>query len=217
MEKLDKTELQREKESLIEEMISFGMIKTKKVENAFRSIKREEFMPESVRKHAYEDRPLPIYENQTISQPSTIAEMLEWLEVKEDSKILEIGTGCGYNAALISKLTKKTVYSLENIEKLVNFTRSNLKKAGIKNVEVIYADGTRGYSEKAPYDRIIATCVCDEIPNSWKEQLKEGGILVAPVGITLGCEIVVAKKINREFVYTRHPGYAFVELTKGKK
>lgn len=189
-----------------------------RIYKAFKEIKREDFIPKELRKEAYRDAPLPIYENQTISQPSTIIEMLELLDVKEDSKILEIGTGSGYNAALLSKLTAKTVYSIERIKKLAEFAKSNLKKAKIKNVEVIYGDGSKGYAKEAPYDRIIATCAAKEIPNAWKEQLNEKGIIVAPVGRENDVHVMIAiQKINSQLISRRVKGqlYTFVPLVKG--
>ncbi len=201
------------KEQLIAYWEANKLVTDKRVLGAFREVKRQDFVPESLKKLAYDDIPLPLTEGQTISQPTTVVMMLELLEVKKDSKVLEIGTGCGYNAALISKLTDKKIYTIERLEKLVEMAKENIAKAEIKNIKIILGDGSKGYPKEAPYDRIIATCACTEIPKAWKEQLKEGGIIVAPVG-EASQTMIVARKINGEFTYSKHGGFSFVPLVK---
>lgn len=214
-----KIDIMREKEMLIENMIFHENLKDKRVIEAFRKIPRENFFASETKKRkdfaaiVYSDYAYPIYENQTISQPSTIAQMLELLEIKENHKVLEIGTGSGYNAALLSKLAK-FVYTIETIPKLVKFAVENLERIKIRNVKVIQGDGSRGYEKEAPYDRIIAACACDEIPEAWKEQLKDNGIIVAPVGANLSCEMVAATKINGKFSYSKRGMFSFVPMVK---
>jgi protein-L-isoaspartate(D-aspartate) O-methyltransferase len=181
---------------------------------AFKEVDRKDFVLKGYEENAYYDIPLPIFEEQTISQPSTIIMMLDFLDVKEDSKILEIGAGSGYNAALLSKLTKNKVIAVERIERLVKFAKENLKD--FKNVHVVYADGRFGYKKEAPYDRIIVTCSSPFICKSWREQLKEEGILVAPIGY-LEQEMIVAHKIKGKFKIERKGAFRFVPLMKGKK
>ncbi len=163
---------------------------------AFEKIRREDFIPEKDQKYAYEDSPIPILAGQTISQPSTIMVMLNALELKETDKVLEIGAGSGYNAALMGAVCKKgKVISIEYLRELANFASGNLKKAGIGNVIVIRGDGTKGYPQEAPYDKIICTAAIPRIPDEWLEQLRENGILVAPVGPEYSKKMINTQKM----------------------
>ncbi|RLE45492.1 protein-L-isoaspartate O-methyltransferase [Candidatus Woesearchaeota archaeon] len=207
--------MKKEKKELIQYWKTTKLVTDKRVIKAFEEVERENFILKKYKDEVYGDYPLPIYEGQTISQPTTVAMMLEFLEVKKDSKVLEIGTGSGYNAALLSKLTRNKVVTIERIRKLVNFAKKNLKKAGIKNVKVIYGDGTKGYKKEAPYDRIIATCGAKEIPKAWKEQLAEGGIIVAPIG-NLEQVMVIARKTKGKLTYQKKGEFRFVPLITGK-
>lgn len=149
----------------------------------FRKIKREDFIPKLLKNEAYEDRPLSIGYNVTISQPTTIVIMLQALELKKNDKVLEIGTGSGYNAALMAELIKPgIVYTLEIVKELAKFAENNLKKSNIKNVKVFVKDGSKGLQEYKPYDKIVFTAACKEIPYNLLDQLKENGILLAPIG-----------------------------------
>lgn len=152
--------------------------------HAFLTIPRESFIPSSLHEVAYADSPLPLMRGKTISQPTTIMLMNWALEVKKGEKILEIGTGSGYHAALLSKLVGKKgkILTTEVIPELVQFSRENLQKAGIANVEVIEDDGSKGMPEHAPFDKIIITAACREFPPPLLEQLKARGIIIAPVG-----------------------------------
>jgi len=161
--------------------------------------------------YADEDTALPIVAEQTISQPSTVVSMLDALEVGTGMKVLEIGAGSGYNAALLSKLAKK-VYSIERIKELVELARKNLKKAGIKNVNVIHADGKKGYAKEAPYDRIIVTAAAKKIPDTLLKQLKNGGVLLMPVGPEYGQELIRVRRKGKDYLYEKLGGYMFVPL-----
>lgn len=151
---------------------------------AFEEIPREEFVLDNMRDQAYNDTALPILRGKTISQPSTVLLMTDALDVKEGMKIFEVGSGSGYQAAILSKLAgeKGKVYSSEVLPELVMFSQDNLRKIGIKNVEVIESDGSQGFKDSAPYDRIIITAACPMIPRVLLDQLKANGIIVAPVG-----------------------------------
>ena len=159
-----------------------GKISTPVLE-AFGIINREGFVLPELRVRAYEDVPLPILRDKTISQPSTVLLMTEALELNGGQKVLEIGAGSGYQAALIGCLigTGRLV-STEVIPELVQFARENIAKAGVRNVEVVEQDGSQGYEEEAPYDRIIFTAASPKLPLHLLGQLKENGIMLVPVG-----------------------------------
>lgn len=172
------------KDSLLKYWKKINLIKDKRLIEAFKKIKREDFILEKDVKRAYGDYPLDIDYGQTISQPSTVMIMTESLELKEGNKVLEVGTGSGYQAAIIAELIGKTgkVYTTEIVNELVAFAKENLKKAKIKNVEIIKKDGSSGLKKFAPYDKIILTAACAKIPDVLIKQLNDPGILVAPVG-----------------------------------
>ncbi|HLC60802.1 MAG TPA: protein-L-isoaspartate O-methyltransferase [Candidatus Nanoarchaeia archaeon] len=172
-----------QKQKLIEHWISLGVIKDKKVIDAFKKIPREAFLKDR-KEEAYGDYPLPIGEGQTISQPTTVIIMTEALELKKGHKVLEVGSGSGYQAAIISKIVGNNgkVISTEIIQELAEFAKNNIEKLKIKNIELIKHDGSKGYAKDAPYDRIIVTAACPKIPKFLLSQLKENGIIIIPVG-----------------------------------
>lgn len=193
-----------DKKALIENLSKFGYIKTEKVRKAMETVDREEFIPNELKPYAYLDRPLPLEEGQTISAPHMVAVICEKLELEEGMNVLEIGTGFGYNAAVISEAMNKKghVYSVERIESLANTALENLKKTGYeKTVDVLIGDGTLGYDKGAPYDRIYGTAGSPYIPESLKKQLKIGGRLIIPVGDRLGFQdlICIVKESGSEF------------------
>jgi protein-L-isoaspartate(D-aspartate) O-methyltransferase len=177
--------MKREREELVEKLLNHGYIKTDKVKNAMLKVPREEFMPPENKPYAYVDQPLPIGEGQTISAPHMVAMICEKLALKEGMKVLEIGTGFGYNAAVVAEILKEKghLYSMERLNSLAEIAKENLKRTGYgENVTVIHRDGTLGYPEEAPYDRIYATASAPKVPEPLKEQLKIGGKLLTPVG-----------------------------------
>jgi len=179
----------------------------REIVNAFRNVKRENFIPESARKYAYLNEPLNIGYGQTISQPYTIALMLTLLKLEDRQKILEVGSGSGYVLALISEISNKSeIYGIERIKVLADKSRENLK--GRKNIEVICADGSLGLKEKAPFDRILVSASAKEIPQKLIEQLKTDGILVSCVNYS----IVYVKKTSKENIIREFPGFVFVPL-----
>jgi protein-L-isoaspartate(D-aspartate) O-methyltransferase len=147
-------------------------------------VKRHLFVPQYLRAQAYADYPLPIGEGQTISAPHMVAMMCEYLELERNDRVLEIGAGSGYHAAVIAELIGEGghVYSVERIPWLVKFATENLKRAGYTNVTVLSGDGTLGLPEYAPYDRISVTCAAPGVPPPLLEQLKTGGKLIIPIG-----------------------------------
>tara|TARA_Y100000031_G_scaffold47699_2_gene54420 strand:+ start:283 stop:921 length:639 start_codon:yes stop_codon:yes gene_type:complete len=151
--------------------------------NSFMAVNREDFVPQDLRHRAYEDNPLPLMRGKTISQPTTVMLMTHVLELKPNEKVFEIGTGSGYQAAIIAKIVepKGKVTTTEIIPELVNLAKQNLAKANIRNVEVYEDDGSNGIP-KQTFDKIIITAACREFPKPLLEQLKPGGIIVGPVG-----------------------------------
>ena len=153
--------------------------------DTFMSIPRENFVLEKDRWQAYGDYPLSVGYGQTISQPTTVMLMLKWLELRDGIKVLEIGAGSGYNAALLGRIIgdKGKVYSVEIVPELVEVAKRNLNEIDVKNVEAIFGDGSKGYEKEAPYDRIVVSCACpEEVLGVLVGQLKIGGVLVAPLG-----------------------------------
>ncbi len=169
------------KEEMIEIHLKGRDIEDPRVLKAMEEVDRKLFVPEDLQEVAYEDRPLPIGKSQTISQPYIVAYMAQALELNKNDKVLEVGTGCGYSAAILAKLAKK-VYSVEIIEWLANLAKENLKKTDLKNIETRHGDGYEGWPEAGPFDAIQLTAAPAKIPETLKKQLKIGGKLVAPVG-----------------------------------
>ena len=182
--------------------------------NAFLKVKREDFVLDEFKYLAYKDVALPILCDQTISQPSTIVYMLELLELEKRQKILEIGTGSGYNAALMAEIVEPgKVYTIEIIKELHEFAKKNLKN--YKNIILLNQDGSLGLKEFAPFNRIIFTAACPEIPYNLVDQLKENGILVAPVGEHYQEMIKIVKTKEGDKI-SNYGKFEFVKL-KGKK
>ena len=198
-------------DALINIMKSTGFLTSKKVENSIRNIPRHYFVPDSQKSEAYENTPIPIMKNQTISQPSVVARMTEWLELKDGQKVLEIGSGSGWQSAIIADLVGSgKVFTLERHSKLANFAKKNLGKIGIKNVEIIHGDGNLGLPEKSPFDRIMITAACKKVPEKLLDQLSNGGLLLAPIGKDIQ-SLVLLKKTSKGIVEIKNQkGYVFV-------
>jgi len=167
--------------SMVTEQIERRGVSNKLVLSAMRKIQRHEFVPDNMKSDAYEDNPLPIGEGQTISQPYIVALMTELLGLKGGEKVLEIGTGSGYQAAILAEIAKE-VYTIEIVRPLADSARERLSRLGYRNVVVKYGDGYKGWKEHAPFDGIIVTAAPDHIPQPLIEQLKVGGRMVIPVG-----------------------------------
>lgn len=207
-------DFEAENEKLIDHIKSIGYLKSKEIEEALRKIKRHLFVPNKIRYLAYRDSPLFIGHNQTISQPSTVVAMTEALSVKKDQKILEIGTGSGWQSSILSYLVgeKGFVYTVEIIEKLAEFAKKNIKRLGIKNIEVIIKDGSLGLEEKSPFDRIIVTAAAPDVPKPYLDQLKVNGILVIPVGDLYLQKMYVIKKLKDKIEKKSIGNFMFVPL-----
>jgi len=184
-----------DQKELVKALMAEGLLKSKRVTKAFEEVPREEFLPDALKGLAYSDTPLPIPGGQTISAPHMVAVMSEYLEVNAGQKILEIGTGSGYQAAIISRIAPRgKIYTVEVVPELTEFAKKNL--ADYKNVHVFSGDGSIGLPEYAPYDRIIATAGCPSIPKPWMDQLKENGRIVAPVGGMYEQRLILLEKKN---------------------
>lgn len=171
-----------ERKEMVLKQIQGRGVKDPRVLWAMRTVPRHLFVPEKYSKEAYADRPLPIGHDQTISQPYIVAYMTEALGLKGDERVLEIGTGSGYQAAVLSMLVRE-VYSIEILEPLAEEAARRLKELGYENVEVRCGDGYLGWPDKAPFDAIIVTAAPPEIPQELVKQLKVGGRMVLPVGV----------------------------------
>ncbi|MFP4116898.1 MAG: protein-L-isoaspartate(D-aspartate) O-methyltransferase [Candidatus Aenigmatarchaeota archaeon] len=211
---------ERNFEELIETMRSKGNLTSDRVEQAIRKALRHLFVPEEVKDRAYVDAPLSIGHGQTISQPSVVVKMTEYLEVEEGDKILEIGAGSGWQSAVLSHLVGEggKVYTVEVVESLAEKARESLNKTGVGNVEVVVGDGSTGLEDHAPYDGIICTAVSSRIQEEWVEQLKVGGRIVSPVSGVVLHNLVVVEKVSEDEqeVVEKERGYRFVKL-KGEK
>jgi len=208
--------LEQERENLVERLIKWGYLTKPQIIAAFRKVPRHEFIPGGGGSYAYADQPLPIGKGQTISAPSMIAIMMETLDLSPGLRVLEIGTGSGYNAALIAEVVgrKGTVVTVERIKELADFAKENLKRTGYGWVKVVTGDGSLGYEGGAPWDRILVTACAPEIPEPLIKQLKVGGKLGAPVGRDYMFQTwtVAEKRKEGEIVITEHGGCSFVPL-----
>lgn len=171
------------KKRMIEDQLKGRDITDEDVLDAMQQVDRELFVPEDKKDRAYDDSPLPIGKSQTISQPYIVAYMAQELNLEKSDTVLEIGTGCGYNAAVLSRLVKK-VYSIEIIEWLSKMAKENIEKTDYDNIEMKHGDGYEGWPENGPFDAIQLTAAPAKIPETLKKQLKIGGKILAPVGTT---------------------------------
>ena len=203
-------DLAQAKEEMLKEHLQARGIEDERVLSAFREVPREEFIPQELNHLSYEDTPLEIGNGQTISQPYTVAFMTQLLGPKEKDVVLEVGTGSGYQGAILSRLVRQ-VYSIERFKELSDKAKEVLDRLGYKNVELKVGDGSLGWPEKAPFDGVIVTAGSPDIPPPLLEQLKEGGRLVIPVG-THGQEMVKVTKTKVGVKREVFPGFRFVPL-----
>lgn len=183
---MGQNKFEEKRKRLVEQMVERGAVESESVKKAFLNVKRELFFGDRNKQHAYIDSAFPIGFGQTISQPSTIAIMLELLEAKKGMKVLEVGSGCGYVLALLSELVgeKGMVYGIELLDELVRVSIENLKKANIQNVQVKQGNGKKGWVQKAPFNRILVSAADSGVPATLIEQLSPNSRLVMPVGPT---------------------------------
>jgi protein-L-isoaspartate(D-aspartate) O-methyltransferase len=200
---------------MVKNQIEKRGITDKSVLSAMKEVPRHEFVEEGLKGVAYNDGPLPIGMGQTISQPYIVALMTELLDVSDEHKVLEVGTGSGYQAAVISHLAMSVV-TVERIPELYKKAKKTLRKLGYNNITVVMADGSIGYKEYAPYDRIIVTAASPSVPDELIDQLTNSGKMVIPVGGIFTQQLVVLKKEAGKTIKTDSIGVRFVPL-KGKK
>ncbi|MDQ6987166.1 MAG: protein-L-isoaspartate(D-aspartate) O-methyltransferase [Mariprofundaceae bacterium] len=185
-----------------------------RVLDAMLHVPRHMFVDAALASHAYQDSALPIGEGQTISQPYMVAKMSQLLELQGHERVLEIGTGCGYQTAVLSRLCRR-VYSIERIASLSQRARRNLRAARHANVMLKCADGTLGWDEYAPFDALLAAAGGSEIPNAWVQQLRDGGVLIMPIGSAGAHELIRLRKRAGKLIEERFDTCSFVPLIAG--
>src|ERR1019366_701287 len=201
---------------MVRDQIEARGIKNPEVLAVMRTVPRELFVPESVRPQAYDDHPLPIGFGQTISQPFIVGLMTELLDAKKNHRVLEIGTGSGYQAAILSRLAGE-LYSIEIVPELARSAAETLSRLGFRHVTVREGDGYRGWPEKAPFDRIILTAAPPEIPQVLLDELKPEGRLIAPVGVGVQNLVVVQKSVDGKTTIQTVLPVRFVPMIKDKE
>jgi protein-L-isoaspartate(D-aspartate) O-methyltransferase len=196
---------------MVKEQIEVRGVSDRRVLKAMEKVPRHLFVPEALLDQAYDDSPLTIGHKQTISQPYTVAFMTEALELKGGERVLEVGTGSGYQCAVLAELARE-VFSIERIPELAELARLRLKEMGYKNVHIVVGDGTLGLKDHAPFDAIIVTASGPELPATFIEQLAEGGRLVIPVGERSSQNMYRVRKQRGEVVKDYLGPFRFVEL-----
>ncbi|MBI2374435.1 MAG: protein-L-isoaspartate(D-aspartate) O-methyltransferase [Deltaproteobacteria bacterium] len=209
---LDTLETIKARARMVSETIEARGVKDARVLEAMRAVPRHLFVPEVDRAHAYEDRPLPIGLDQTISQPYIVALMTELAEPKAGHRVLEVGTGSGYQAAVLSKLVR-SVETIEIVPELAARAREDLRRLGFKNVTVTTGDGYRGLPDRAPFDSIVVTAAPAEVPQPLLDQLAIGGRLVIPVGERAQELLVIERKGKAEYARRSVIPVMFVPMT----
>jgi protein-L-isoaspartate(D-aspartate) O-methyltransferase len=206
------------RQRMVRNQIESRGIKSPAVLTAMRKVERHRFVPKELMPLAYDDSPLPIGDGQTISQPYIVAFMTEALDLTPTDKVLEIGTGSGYQAAVLGELCAE-VYTIEIFESLANRSGELLRKLGYSNVHVRHGDGYLGWPEQSPFDAIIVTCSPTAIPKPLQDQLKEGGRMIIPVGERPGQELVLVTKKGGKIRQERVLSVLFVPMIDkdGKK
>ena len=199
------------RKKMVEEQIIARGIKDKRLIDVLYKLERHRFVPENSKNSAYGDFPLPIGEGQTISQPYMVALMTECLSLKGNEKVLEIGTGSGYQTAILAELARE-VYSIERIESLKLKAEKILNELGYTNIKIKLGDGTLGWPEEAPFDRIIVTAATQDIPLPLLEQLNDRGIVVIPLGDRFSQVLAKIEKKNNQIIREDICGCVFVPL-----
>jgi protein-L-isoaspartate(D-aspartate) O-methyltransferase len=196
---------------MVEEQLRARGIRDERVLEAMARVPRHEFVPPEHRDEAYEDHPIAIGEGQTISQPFVVAAMLEALALRPEDVALEVGTGSGYQTAVLAELVR-AVYSIERIASLAERARGALERLGYSNVTVVHGDGSQGLPEAAPFDAIVVSAAAPRVPRPLIEQLRDGGRLVIPVGSGFAQELQLVRKFGNNSTVLYLDGVRFVPL-----
>ena len=203
------SEIIKEREILLDYLERKNYLKTSKVREAMLTVDRRNFVRTSDRLLAYDDTPLRIGQGQTISAPHMVVMMLEELNLCDEDNLLEIGSGCGYHAAVSSKMVSK-VTTIERIPYIYELACENLE--GYENIDIINGDGSRGFEPNSPYQKIMVTCGAPRVPTPLVDQLEKGGLMVIPVGGRIAQELLTIEKTNTGITVSRRPGVAFVPM-----
>jgi protein-L-isoaspartate(D-aspartate) O-methyltransferase len=203
-----------QREAMVRKQLADRGIRDQRVLEAMRQVPRHEFVPETFRQQAYEDRPLPIGEDQTISQPYIVAEMLERLALKAGDRVLEVGTGSGYVTALLASLATE-VYSVERHAALATTAEATLHRLEFRNVHIRVGDGARGWAEQAPFDAILVSAATSAVPPALFAQLREGGRMIVPVGSSFSQDLQLIVKVGGQPEVKILEGCRFVPLVEG--
>jgi protein-L-isoaspartate(D-aspartate) O-methyltransferase len=201
-----------QRQQMVQKQLMPRGINDQRVLGAMAKVPREEFVAPESRVASYEDGPLPIGYGQTISQPYIVAFMTEQLRMKPSDRVLEVGTGSGYQAAILGELVSE-VYSIEIVEPLAKNAEATLQRLGYKNVHVKFGDGYKGWPEEAPFDAIIVTCAPDKVPQALVDQLKDGGRMVIPVGDRFAQQLYLLEKKNGQLKQSATLPVRFVPMT----
>jgi protein-L-isoaspartate(D-aspartate) O-methyltransferase len=211
--KNDPDKFEKIRQRMVRNQIVAKGIKDQKVIQAMLNVQRHLFVPKNYERMAYEDRPLSIGEGQTISQPYIVALMTETLDLKKEMKVLEIGTGSGYQAAILAEIVDH-VYTIEIIESLGLKAKELLESLAYNNIKIKIGDGYKGWIEHAPFDAIIVTCAPSDIPKPLEEQLKEGGKMIIPLGGSITQELILFEKKNGKLIRKTVAPVRFVPMIK---
>jgi protein-L-isoaspartate(D-aspartate) O-methyltransferase len=201
-----------QRQRMVQQQLVTRGIKDARVLAAMAKVPREEFVPPDSRTASYEDGPLPLGYAQTISQPYIVAFMTEQLRPKPSDRVLEVGTGSGYQAAILAELVSE-VYSIEIVERLAKSAEATLQRLGYKNVHLKIGDGYQGWPEVGPFDAIIVTCAPDKVPQALVDQLKDGGRMVIPVGDRFAQQLYLLEKKNGQLKQSATLPVRFVPMT----
>jgi protein-L-isoaspartate(D-aspartate) O-methyltransferase len=195
--------------NLIDSLVEDKWLKTPRIIEAFKKVKRQDFMPEDIKALSEINEAMPIGRGQTISQPLTVAFMIEELQPKRGDKVLDVGSGSGWTTALLAHIVGKRgkVIGIEIIKELKEFGEKNASKFG--TAQFVLGDGSKGYDKEAPYDKILVSASASKVPSALKKQLKIGGRMVIPIKESI---FTIVKKSEREFEQTKHEGFLFVPL-----
>jgi len=204
-----------QRRDMVESQLRARGIRDERVLAAMSHVARQEFVPVEFRDQVYEDHPIPIGEGQTVSQPYIVAIMLQALALNPSDTVLEIGTGSGYQTALLAELTGK-VYSVERHASLARMAESTLRRLGHSNVQIMLGDGSNGLPERAPFDSIVVSAAAPQIPPPLFEQLRDGGRMVIPVGPAPAQELQLVYKNDGQLLVTCLEGCRFVPLIGSK-